>query len=102
MTDVPLRTYVDARLDALDRRVGELDANGKLAVEKAATALNARLDTMNEFRGALNDLASRAATRDQLDALREKVSDIRITVAVVSALMSLAISIGVALITRLL
>jgi S-adenosylmethionine:diacylglycerol 3-amino-3-carboxypropyl transferase len=88
-----LRDYIDAQDQALDRRIVDLDRNVKRAVETAAASLGHRLDAMNEFRGALSDLASKAATRDQLDALKEKVSDVKQHQAVTAALVALLVSV---------
>ena len=103
---VSFRDYVDAKITALERRVTELDTLRSAAVESARLSMNERLATMNELRGSLNDMANRAATREQLDAHRvameirieavqEKVGDVRVQVAVAAALVSLLVSLVV-------
>lgn len=52
---------------SLDRQVmAQLDEI-RTAAAKALTELNARLEIMNAFRGALTDQASRFATKDSVD-----------------------------------
>lgn len=115
---VSLRDYCDVRFEAtdthiglIDRRVTELDKSRASALDIAQEALNSRLNTMNEFRGSLNDLAQHAATRDQLEAtkdkfdgtiavLRERLGDVKTQVTVIAALVSLLISMIMTLISR--
>lgn len=52
------------------------DANREAQTEatnKALDSIDKRFDGVNEFRGALNDLSTRMATKDQLDGLADKL-----------------------------
>jgi chromosome segregation ATPase len=77
---VPLRDYLQAQLDAMqqqmDRRIAHLEETVKIteaahvrALDKADTALNQRLEGMNEIRAQLGVQRAEFATRDQLDSL---------------------------------
>jgi hypothetical protein len=77
MSEVPLRDYIERRLDDLDRRYEQRFADGLAAITKAEQAINDRLAGMNEFRDALKDQASRMATRAELEAVGELVSELR-------------------------
>ena len=64
-------------LEELEKRVMQrFDLNDR-ALDKAYAAMDKRLDGMNEFRDALKDQANRMATRSELEALEEKVEDLR-------------------------
>lgn len=97
---VPIRVYIDTRVEAIERQISVLDANIKLSVTKAESSLTARLDAMNEFRGSLNDLANRAATRAEVEAVKEKVNDIGKTASVTAALVAVVVSIVIVLLSR--
>jgi len=97
---VSLKEHFTLALSALDRRVTELSEAALRAGTLAAEAQNAKLASMNELRGAMNDLATHAATRDQLDALKEKVNEVKVQVAVVAALVSLLVSVLVVIVSR--
>ena len=64
--NVPLRAYVDARIDDL-----------KEAIADARTTMDKRLDGMNEFRDSLRDQADRFATIERVDALEKLVQELR-------------------------
>ena len=67
-TLVTLKDYVDTRLTAMDR-----------ATEQSCRAMDARLNSMNEFREALRDQSGRMATRQELeDKLMAVERDLRI------------------------
>jgi hypothetical protein len=71
MTDVALKEYFERRLEDLDRRITDRFDLNESAVAKAERTMNERLNSMNEFRDALKDQASRMVTRiehDKLDA----------------------------------
>lgn len=61
---VSLKEYFDSRFDAMDK-----------ALRLATDALNARLESMNEFREALRDQASRMVTRAECSVLHNRSTD---------------------------
>lgn len=84
MSDVPLREYIERRIDDQDRRLTQaLDeaekrtqlalAEARRAVDKAEKALGQRLDLLNEFRQMTQDRESIFATKSALDGLKEIV-----------------------------
>jgi hypothetical protein len=72
-----LKRYLETRIDSLKENVALALANSDKAVNKAETAVDRRLESMNELRGALNDQAAKFITRAeyivQHQALIEKV-----------------------------
>ena len=105
MTDPDLtwRTYVDIRLEEMEKRTDNRFAAQENAINKAEIALSERLGTMNEFRATISDQAKHFITRPEHDKLdndvrtlqREKANlDGRISVMVVavSTVVSLAMS----------
>jgi hypothetical protein len=68
---VQVRHYVDARFQDHDKRH---DVEQR-ALEAAADAVNRRLESMNEFREALNDASRTYVSRDVLDALLKTRDD---------------------------
>jgi hypothetical protein len=77
MTDVALKEYFDRRLEDLDRRLGDRFVQSESAVAKAERTMNDRLNSMNEFRDALKDQASRMATRSELDKVDHAVQELQ-------------------------
>lgn len=77
MTDVALKEYFETRLHDLDRRMEARFTATELALDKAETSMGVRLDSMNEFRDALRDQASRMATRMELDKVDEAVRELQ-------------------------
>jgi two-component sensor histidine kinase len=77
MTDVALREYLERRIEDLDRRITDRFALSDAAVIKAERTMNDRLDSMNEFRDALKDQASRMATREELETVDRMVQELR-------------------------
>lgn len=66
MSDVPLREYVEARLEELEKRIELSDRLRDTALDKAEAAMLVRLTAMNEFREQLNKERSEYVRRDQL------------------------------------
>ena len=108
---VELREYTDARIDALADRVTELAVTAKEAIQERTSALNTRLDAMNEFRKSVDDIANKAATRHEMDAmkeasrleldvLKEKFNDMRAQATVSSTLVSILVSVAMILLSR--
>lgn len=60
---VSLQEHLQSKIDAMEK-----------ATTVAQTALERRLESMNEFRAAMSDLAARAVTRGELDLLRERIN----------------------------
>jgi len=88
MTDVALKEYLEKRIEELDKRVSlqidNLNSNidqhfstNDIALSKAEQTMNARLDSMNEFRDALKDQAGRMATRVELSVIELQVQELR-------------------------
>lgn len=106
MSDVPLKDYLDGRIEEMDNRFkdrfDEISAN----VVKAEHQLNHRLEGMNEFRESLRDQASKFMTRTEYEyahkALDDKVRSMELAkanfegrAASVAGLVSVAVSIVV-------
>lgn len=77
-TAVPLREHLEALIEALDRRVeqriadqeravGLVALSAKEALVKAETAIERRLDLLNEFRGALHDQTATMMPRAEIE-----------------------------------
>lgn len=77
MSEVALKEYFDRRLDDLERRVLDRFVLSDAAVNKAERTMDARLNSMNEFRDALRDQANRMATRAEMEILRDQIGDLR-------------------------
>jgi hypothetical protein len=61
---VTLKEYFESKLIALEK-----------GVTMAANSLEKRLDSMNEFRGALKDLSGKMLTRDEFTILHQRIED---------------------------
>jgi len=88
---VSLLRYTERLFDTLEARLRDRDA-----------ALESRLAAMNEIREAMKDQAAKMATRDQLDGVKEAVALMKVHIAVTSAIVSLLVSAAVTVIVRLL
>jgi predicted transcriptional regulator len=106
MSDVPLKEYLEKRLDEMSCRIKqrfeEVDAN----VAKAEQQLNHRLEGMNEFRESLRDQSSRFMTRMEYEyahkGLDEKVRAMELAKATLegrAATVSVLISVVVSVVT---
>lgn len=81
MSDVDIKSYIDQRLHDLEARLAEQRAD-----------LGARLNGMNEIREAMRDQAATMATRDHLEEVKERITDLRIHAASVSAVVAVVVS----------
>ena len=83
-TDVSLREYLVAQIDAAEKRseqrfesmkhqIDAAFAASQTAIDKADQATEKRFEGVNEFRAALSDQASRFVTQDALAALADKL-----------------------------
>ncbi len=97
---ITLRDYFNEKVTALEQRLDQQRLYMERAVDKAEVALGRRLDGMNEFRDALKDQASRMATSEQLDRVRDRVSETEKKIAVTAAIWSMVVSIVVGLAIR--
>jgi hypothetical protein len=84
-TDVSLREYLTKQIensrrechDGLKRVEDMITAANRNAdenVKKALDSIDRRFDSVNEFRGALQDLSTRMATKDDVKNLGDKVA----------------------------
>jgi hypothetical protein len=62
-------------LQAAERAVQVANANAEKAVLKAEVSSDKRFESVNEFRGQLNDQAGMFATREQLELIRESINE---------------------------
>ena len=107
MTDVALKEFLERRIADLDQRLSmRLDMNDA-SVSRAERLMSERLAGMNEFRDALKDQANRMATRVEHETLAAQVHELRREKAnldgrlvVVSAGISLIVTIVMGLLTR--
>lgn len=67
-----LKEHLDGRIDAIDRYFRELRNTDQQAIKTAQIAFEKRMDTTNEWRGALDDQTKRLATIQQVDALKDQ------------------------------
>jgi hypothetical protein len=67
-----LRTLLDIKIAGLQAIIEAKSIAQKEAITKAETATEKRFDSVNEFRGQLNDTISQFATREALTASIEK------------------------------
>ena len=83
-TDVSLREYLTALINAVEQRsdqrfesmrvmVETAFSTAQTAIDKAEAATDRRLEGMNEFRDSLSDQASRFVTKEQIDLLVGKI-----------------------------
>jgi hypothetical protein len=83
-TDVSLREYLVARLNAIEKNTAlQFEAmkdaveaafeNSQRAIDKADIATEKRFEGVNEFRAALSDQATRFVTTETLAALGDKL-----------------------------
>lgn len=108
MTDVALKEYFERRLADLSTHIDARFEWNDAAIAKAERTMNERLNSMNEFRDALKDQASRMATRaelnkldDQLQQLQQVKANYEGRVLVTVSFVSLIISVATALAMRL-
>lgn len=69
---VPLLKHINALLSERDKRQEQRFRGTEKAIKKAEASVNKRLDLLNELRGNV-------ATRDQLDAMAQRVADMKTT-----------------------
>jgi len=108
VTDVALKEYFERRLADLSTHIDARFEWNDAAIAKAERTMNERLNSMNEFRDALKDQASRMATRaelnkldDQLQQLQQVKANYEGRVLVTVSFVSLIISVATALAMRL-
>jgi len=82
MSDVPLKDYIERILDERGAQHKAHWDSSEKALDAATAAMNARLETMNEFRAQILEERSNYLRRDQLDPtlvrlklLEEEVSE---------------------------
>jgi hypothetical protein len=72
--DVPLKEYVDLRIEEQDRRVEQAQESARAAINKSEDAISERLALLNEFREQSADRDANFARVDQLDAVNARVA----------------------------
>jgi Arc/MetJ-type ribon-helix-helix transcriptional regulator len=75
--EIGVKEYFDRRLDDLVKYMDRRFQSSDEAVQKAERTMNERLNSMNEFRDALRDQASRMATRVEMDKIDDNVQELR-------------------------
>lgn len=65
---VELREYIEAQIHALDVRLSQRLDLEQRAVQKAEQSMAARLEGLNELRGAMRDQTAQFVTRGAFDA----------------------------------
>lgn len=101
---VPLREYLELKVDGLRRETELRAALTTMALDKAAESVTVHLAGMNEWRGALTDQSRTMATRDELTALTKTVEQLRLANANKDgrqAVIALVVGFGVSLLTAL-
>ena len=74
VTDEELRHYVDHLFHLQRREVDQRFIDNTRAVDIANAEINRRLNSMNEIREQLNSQANTFASKDLLEAMRDRVS----------------------------
>ena len=64
---VTLRDYVDLQIESVRRDMMMSERNQEIALNKAATATDYRLENMNEFRASLRDQTASYMTRNEYE-----------------------------------
>ena len=76
---VSLREHLEAKINDLDKRVDLINRMNQIAVDKAVSVIDDRLQIMNEFRSAMKDQQSTFITRPQFDIACERLKALEIT-----------------------
>lgn len=92
MTDVALKEFLERRIDDLAERMTQRFVLADYAIAKAEQSMEKRLDGMNEFRNALTDQATKMASRESVDSLRDAMNQMDKRVAVQSAMIGFIVS----------
>jgi hypothetical protein len=87
MNDIPLRDYIDVKISDLNTRLND-----------QKISLDHRLDSMNAFREAMRDAQSNSVTKPELAELRNRVGDMRVSVASISSAIAIITSIITAIV----
>lgn len=66
---------IDAAMVASEKAINAALSAAEKAVTKAEISTDKRFENVNEFRGALQDLQSKLATRAELTAMRDSLSE---------------------------
>ena len=74
---VSLKEFITTVMNERDRAHTRLHAEEKVQIANARHVIDERLNRMNEFRGALEDQASKMVSRELFDSLAEKVNEIQ-------------------------
>ena len=77
MTDVALREHLERLIHEADRRYEQRFAASEEALRASERSLREYKTTANEWRGMASDLATRMATRVEMDKLTEDVQELR-------------------------
>ena len=86
--DIGWRAYTDMRVDSLDREVGQRFASMEAAIKVAQETLNARMEASNEKFGLLKEQAAEFATKEDVERLRDQVTELRLSGAVTGPFIS--------------
>ena len=87
---VSLKEFITTIMDERDKAHTRLHAEEKEQIVNARHVIDERLNRMNEFRGALEDQASKMVSRELFDALAEKVNEVQRRLAFYSGAAALA------------
>ncbi len=68
-----VKEYIESILNEREKRVTQLERDAKEALNRANTAMEKRLDLLNEFRAQAADEAAKYARREDLESLKERV-----------------------------
>jgi hypothetical protein len=71
---ITLKEFFCQRLDDLEEKIQVIFDMNKVSIDKSEQKLDLRLGTMNEFREQLKDQASRFVTRNEMEALIERIN----------------------------
>jgi len=72
---IPVRTYIDNEVRHLSNKIDIRTELNKLALEKAESEMNYRLEGMNEFRAQLTDQTATFVKKENIDILIKSIDE---------------------------
>ncbi len=77
MQDGTSKEWVEAELRRIDERFKGTNLERDKAIQEFKEGVTARFIQVNEFRGALDDMSKAMATRRELEALEDRLNEVR-------------------------
>lgn len=74
VSEVSLKEHFDRMLTEQDRRIEQAHRAAQEAVAKAESAIDKRLDLLNEFRGQAEDSSKKYALKEKVEELEARIN----------------------------